>query len=147
MYSGKRQPTGCTQNAHSCRQTALSRTEPLLREAGPRGGGLGAHRTRGVAMPPGGRGAGEDGAEPSPAAPDYSSQRARAGAALQPGHQLFLPLGCVRCALVMPWKPILALASHSPSHPLLSSGHVCQSLCLPFLDLVLNLCCFVKDQQ
>lgn len=40
MYSGKRQPTGCTQNAHSCRQTALSRTEPLLREAGPgRGAG------------------------------------------------------------------------------------------------------------
>lgn len=42
MYNGKRQPTACTQNAHSFRKTAPSRTQALLRETwlwGRAGGG------------------------------------------------------------------------------------------------------------
>lgn len=88
--------------------------------------------------------AGEDGAEPSrTTAPREHGREPACSRATS----YSLPLRCVLCALVMPWKPILSLPSHSPSHPLLSSGHVCQSLCLPFLDLVLNLSCSVKDQQ
>lgn len=88
--------------------------------------------------------AGEDGAEPSrTTAPREHGREPACSRATS----YSLPLRCVLYALVMPWKPILSLPSHSPSHPLLSSGHVCQSLCLPFLDLVLNLCYSVKDQQ
>lgn len=112
------------------------------------GGGLGG--PTGACGVPGAaeRDAGEDGAEPSLRGTRTTAPREHGREpGCSRGTSDSLPLRCVLCALVMPWKPILSLPSHSPSHSLLSSGHVCQSLCLPFLDLVLNLCCLVKDQQ
>lgn len=113
-----------------------------------RGGGLGGpggpRGVRGAAE----RNAGEDGAEPSLRGAWTTAPREHGREpGCSRGTSSSLPLRCVLRALVMPWKPILSLPSHSPSHSPLSSGHVCQSLCLPFLDLVLNLCCSVKDQQ
>lgn len=145
MYNGKRQPAARTQNAHPLRKTALCHSRFCGRHdwGAEQGGPTGPHEGPGAPA-----GAGEDGAEPSlrgtrTTAPSEHGQEPGCSR----GTSYSLPLRCVLCALVMPWKPILSLPSHSSSHPLLSSGHVCQSLCLPFLDLVLNLCCLVKDQQ
>lgn len=95
-----------------------------------------------------GREAEEDGEEPSLRDTGTTAPREHGREpGCSRGSSYSLPLRCALCALVMPCKPILSLPSQSPSHPLLSSGHVCQSLCLPFLDLVLSLCYSVKDQQ
>lgn len=114
MYNGKRQPTACTQNAHSFRKTVPSRTQTLLRETWLWGRAGGAHRTpRGAGCRRGGRGGG---GRWSRAFPDYSSQRARARAGLQPGHKLFPATEmCVVCTGdALETNPVSTLAFSLP---------------------------------
>lgn len=111
VYDGERQPTACAQNAHSCRRTALSRTHSRFWGDVTVGEGWGV---RDAAE----RDAGEDGADRAfpPRHPDYSSQRARARAGLQPGHKLFpaTEMCAVRTGDALETNPVSTLTFSLP---------------------------------